>query len=268
MLAVKNDVGTFLKENKLDLFKLLIVLAKKHGQKVDEFFPVNRLSSVYYAIVYTVLDEDLALMALGQIKTAFNWIDGIDVAIEGGNFDENTFRNHEAKLKLEKEVPTSFLKSVLERVVSQSVPMLISQTKLYQYKIANNLPFTEEEIVNYLRIKSADSYIYGAILEGMIPDYISILQSPLSKLWQINNLVDDFIDYDDDKKDNQPNALSMIENLHGRQESVFDYAKAFLARQKEELVKFDLPKEIIYLADMPNIIERVGIKVLSSRFGN
>lgn len=256
--VIKNDVSGFMHESNLNLIQLLSLVALKNKQKISKFFPVNGLSAVYYLIIYTVCDEDLALRALSQIRTAFNWVDSMDEAIEGDSFDISKFKNHESKNKLTNDLPTTFLASTLERMISQSVPMLIAQTKSYQYKIANNIPFTSDDIINYLQIKSADSFLYGAIIEGIIPEYISDLQIFLYKVWQMNDFVDDCIDYKDDFKNNQPNVLRMIENLYTREVDVYDYAKQFLISLKEDISKHKLPQEFFYLSELPEVFRQVG----------
>lgn len=265
--VIKNDINSFMHDSNLNLIQLLSLVSLKNKQKISKFFPVNGLSAVYYLIIYTICDEDLALKALSQIKDAFNWVNSIDEAIEieGDFFDISKFRNHDSKNKLTNDLPTTFLASAMERLISQSVPMLVTQTNSYRYKIANNIPFSSDDIINYLQIKSADSFLYGAIIESIIPEYISDIQIFLYKIWQMNDFVDDCIDYEDDLKNNQPNVLRMIESLHVREVKVYDYAKQFLISLKEDILKHNLPQEFFYLSELPEVFRQVGFFVIDQK---
>ncbi|MCX7928513.1 MAG: hypothetical protein N2558_02405 [Patescibacteria group bacterium] len=261
-MQIKNDVAKFMQESNLSLFQLLLVVSCEEKQKISPFFPINSLGTICYLIIYTIYGQDLASHALSQLRTAFDFVNDCDCAIEKGNFDISKFRNHEALEKLRKSLPTTFFSSVVERLATQSLPMFVNNNKYYSFKIANNMPFVFEDILNYLQIKSADAFLYSAIIEGIAPDYISYIQPFLYSVWQMNDFVDDCIDYNDDIKNKQPNAFKMIENLYPKEGDIFEYAKNFLSKLESEILKNKLPEELSYLLGISEIFKKAGFSVI------
>lgn len=170
-MKIQNNIKQFIEKNDLNLYGLLNLLAVKHKQQIDEYFPVNCLSSVYYLVAYTYFGEDLAMQVLKNIRTAFKFVDDLDERIEGGALNLSKLLENEDRKILLSNLPTTFIKSVIDRLLTQSAPMLVNFTQMYARSLKDQRKFYLEEIEYYLQTKAADSYLYVAFLESLFSDF-------------------------------------------------------------------------------------------------
>lgn len=226
----------------------------------DQYFPVNRLNLVYYAIALKLADKTKAQQVNQVINQCHQLINQIDPLVETGITKLNTIKE-----KMRDQIDailrsTDFnqgIKLTLSTLTTQLGQIFITAEAHFKKKSAKNKSITREELSLYLQIKSIDSFLYSHIINNLIPNDVNIeIEWLIFNLQQQNDIIGDLLDIEEDRITQNPNLVFLLENTLQQK----DKAAEQIRIKSQELLQaqkgFPLPEKLSSLESLFSILDQ------------